>query len=172
MARKCHLVFPRVPAFQRATGSAAWSAVCVCLTHAGYAVQALVIAATSNRQHGLKSIRDGVHQYYHCDSNHDAEFLFTWDPASCEAAPWRNRATAAAEFKIWISSGHRLSSMACNRRWYCRWWAIKRKCVIVCSRSCAKTDADEIMVNGQIFDHQARLHSFELAMDVKEELLG
>ncbi|WP_243562260.1 MULTISPECIES: hypothetical protein, partial [Enterobacteriaceae] len=26
--------------------------------------------------------------------------------------------------------------------------------------------------NGQIFDHQARLHSFELAMDVKEELLG
>ncbi|MCJ8624534.1 hypothetical protein MWG83_29270, partial [Escherichia coli] len=22
------------------------------------------------------------------------------------------------------------------------------------------------------FDHQARLHSFELAMDVKEELLG
>ena len=26
-----------------------------------------------------------------------------------------------------------------------------------------ETDADEIMVNGQIFDHQARLHSFELA---------
>lgn len=35
-----------------------------------------------------------------------------------------------------------------------------------------ETDADEIMVNGQIFDHQARLQSFELAMDVKEELLG
>ncbi|XNM59958.1 hypothetical protein ACLK1T_16245 [Escherichia coli] len=35
-----------------------------------------------------------------------------------------------------------------------------------------ETDADEIMVNGQIFDHQARLHSFELAIDVKEELLG
>lgn len=35
-----------------------------------------------------------------------------------------------------------------------------------------ETDADEIMVNGQIFDHRARLHSFELAMDVKEELLG
>ncbi|WP_250218320.1 hypothetical protein, partial [Escherichia coli] len=29
-----------------------------------------------------------------------------------------------------------------------------------------------IMVNGQIFDHQARLHSFELAMYVKEELWG
>ncbi|WP_228297110.1 hypothetical protein, partial [Klebsiella pneumoniae] len=26
--------------------------------------------------------------------------------------------------------------------------------------------------NGQIFDHQARLHSFDLAMQVKEELLG
>ncbi len=35
-----------------------------------------------------------------------------------------------------------------------------------------KTDADEIMVNGQIFDHQARLHSFELAMDVKGGLQG
>ncbi|MGH2339688.1 LLM class flavin-dependent oxidoreductase, partial [Salmonella enterica subsp. enterica serovar Paratyphi A] len=37
---------------------------------------------------------------------------------------------------------------------------------------CCGTQADEIMVNGQIFDHQARLHSFDLAMDVKEELLG
>lgn len=27
-----------------------------------------------------------------------------------------------------------------------------------------ETEADEIMVNGQIFDHQARLHSFDLAM--------
>ncbi|EPR5387776.1 LLM class flavin-dependent oxidoreductase, partial [Salmonella enterica subsp. enterica serovar Kentucky] len=35
-----------------------------------------------------------------------------------------------------------------------------------------ETQADEIMVNGQIFDHQARLHSFNLAIDVKEELLG
>ncbi|WP_243642202.1 hypothetical protein, partial [Klebsiella pneumoniae] len=25
---------------------------------------------------------------------------------------------------------------------------------------------------GQMFDHQARLHSFDLAMQVKEELLG
>jgi luciferase family oxidoreductase group 1 len=32
-----------------------------------------------------------------------------------------------------------------------------------------ETQADEIMVNGQIFDHQARLHSFDLAMQVKEE---
>ncbi len=35
-----------------------------------------------------------------------------------------------------------------------------------------ETDAYEIMFIGKIFDHQARLHSFELAMDVKEELLG
>ncbi|WP_024560966.1 luciferase-like monooxygenase [Franconibacter pulveris 601] len=34
-----------------------------------------------------------------------------------------------------------------------------------------ETEADEIMVNGQIFDHDARLHSFDLAMQVREELL-
>lgn len=33
-----------------------------------------------------------------------------------------------------------------------------------------ETEADEIMVNGQIFDHDARLHSFDLAMQVREEL--
>ncbi|ELZ8932016.1 luciferase-like monooxygenase [Cronobacter dublinensis] len=35
-----------------------------------------------------------------------------------------------------------------------------------------ETGADEIMVNGQIFDHEARLHSFDLAMQVREELLN
>ncbi|AWS51373.1 luciferase-like monooxygenase [Providencia rettgeri] len=34
-----------------------------------------------------------------------------------------------------------------------------------------QTQADEIMVNGQIFDHQARLHSFELAMQVMNEIM-
>ncbi|MDU6926087.1 luciferase-like monooxygenase [Franconibacter helveticus 513] len=34
-----------------------------------------------------------------------------------------------------------------------------------------ETEADEIMVNGQIFDHDARLHSFDLAMQVREELM-
>lgn len=34
-----------------------------------------------------------------------------------------------------------------------------------------ETEADEIMINGQIFDHDARLHSFDLAMQVREELL-
>ncbi|MCS3603435.1 luciferase family oxidoreductase group 1 [Buttiauxella sp. BIGb0471] len=33
-----------------------------------------------------------------------------------------------------------------------------------------ETQADEIMVNGQIFDTEARLHSFDLAMDVHESL--
>lgn len=33
-----------------------------------------------------------------------------------------------------------------------------------------QTQADEIMVNGQIFDHQSRLYSFELAMQVMNEL--
>ena len=33
-----------------------------------------------------------------------------------------------------------------------------------------ETQADEIMVNGQIFDHQARLRSFELAMQAAESL--
>ncbi|MEW7312437.1 luciferase-like monooxygenase [Buttiauxella gaviniae] len=35
-----------------------------------------------------------------------------------------------------------------------------------------ETQADEIMVNGQIFDSQARMHSFDLAMDVHESLMG
>ena len=33
-----------------------------------------------------------------------------------------------------------------------------------------ETEADELMINGQIFDHQARLHSFEIAMSVRDEL--
>lgn len=33
-----------------------------------------------------------------------------------------------------------------------------------------ETQADEIMVNGQIFDSEARIHSFDLAMDVHESL--
>ncbi len=34
----------------------------------------------------------------------------------------------------------------------------------------AETEADELMINGQIFDNQARLHSFEIAMSVRAEL--
>ncbi|HEI8867819.1 luciferase-like monooxygenase [Serratia sp. AKBS12] len=33
-----------------------------------------------------------------------------------------------------------------------------------------ETEADEIMVNGQIFDHQARLRSFEIVSSVKDDL--
>ncbi|CAI1676603.1 Limonene 1,2-monooxygenase [Serratia quinivorans] len=35
----------------------------------------------------------------------------------------------------------------------------------------SETGADEIMVNGQIFDHQARLHSFEIVAGVKGDLV-
>lgn len=34
-----------------------------------------------------------------------------------------------------------------------------------------ETDADEIMVNGQIFDHQARLRSFEIVAGVKGDIV-
>ena len=34
----------------------------------------------------------------------------------------------------------------------------------------AETGVDELMINGQIFDHEARLHSFEIAMAVRAEL--
>ncbi len=33
----------------------------------------------------------------------------------------------------------------------------------------ARTGADELMVTGQIFDHQARLHSFEIAAQAREQ---
>lgn len=35
-----------------------------------------------------------------------------------------------------------------------------------------ETQADEVMVNGQIYDGQARLRSFELAMEVYREIIG
>lgn len=35
-----------------------------------------------------------------------------------------------------------------------------------------ETQADEVMVNGQIYDCEARLHSFELAMQVREAMAG
>jgi alkanesulfonate monooxygenase SsuD/methylene tetrahydromethanopterin reductase-like flavin-dependent oxidoreductase (luciferase family) len=34
----------------------------------------------------------------------------------------------------------------------------------------ARTGADEIMVTGQIFDHEARKHSFEIAAKARDEL--
>ncbi|PWC18064.1 luciferase-like monooxygenase [Brenneria roseae subsp. roseae] len=34
-----------------------------------------------------------------------------------------------------------------------------------------ETRVDEVMINGQIFDHQARLHSFEIAISVRQDLL-
>jgi len=34
-----------------------------------------------------------------------------------------------------------------------------------------ETDADELMINGQIFDHQARLHSFEIVSQLQSDLV-
>ncbi|MCV9878745.1 luciferase-like monooxygenase [Brenneria izbisi] len=34
-----------------------------------------------------------------------------------------------------------------------------------------ETQVDELMINGQIFDHQARLRSFEIAMSVQQDVL-
>ena len=34
----------------------------------------------------------------------------------------------------------------------------------------AETGADELMLTGQIYDHQARLRSFEIAAEVRERL--
>lgn len=34
-----------------------------------------------------------------------------------------------------------------------------------------ETQADELMINGQIFDHQARLHSFEIVAGLQDELV-
>jgi luciferase family oxidoreductase group 1 len=34
-----------------------------------------------------------------------------------------------------------------------------------------ETEADELMINGQIFDHQARLHSFEIVSQLQGELV-
>lgn len=34
-----------------------------------------------------------------------------------------------------------------------------------------ETDADELMINGQIFDHQARLHSFEIVSQLQGDLI-
>ncbi|XNN28598.1 MsnO8 family LLM class oxidoreductase [Escherichia coli] len=105
------------------------------------------------------------------DGNRDAEFLFTSMQQACEAAPWRNRATAAADSKydqFWSPSERYGVQQALSMSLV----GDKAKVRHGLQSILRETDADEIMVNGQIFDHQARLHSFELAMDVKEELLG
>ncbi|PVF10292.1 LLM class flavin-dependent oxidoreductase, partial [Yersinia pestis] len=34
-----------------------------------------------------------------------------------------------------------------------------------------ETQADELMINGQIFDHQARLYSFETVASLQQDLM-
>ncbi len=36
----------------------------------------------------------------------------------------------------------------------------------------AQTGADELMLTAQIFDHAARLRSFEIAAEVREEIIA
>lgn len=105
------------------------------------------------------------------DSNRDAEFLFT----SMQQAFVKLRRGETGQLPPPIQNmdrpGHRLSSMA-QQALSMSLVGDKAKVRHGLQSILRETDADEIMVNGQIFDHQARLHSFELAMDVKEELLG
>lgn len=50
------------------------------------------------------------------DSNRDAEFLFTSMQQAFVKLRQAKPDNYRHRFKIWISSGHRLSSMACSRR--------------------------------------------------------
>ncbi len=70
----------------------------------------IFIAATSNRQHAGKTIRDGVHQYYRRRQQPRAEFLFTSMQQAFVKLRRGETGNCRRRFKIWISSGHRLSS--------------------------------------------------------------
>ncbi len=169
-------VVVRLQPLQRATGGAAWSAVRVCLTlRAGYVVpvRCIFIAATSNRRHDWKKPYAMVCiNIIAADSNRDAEFLFT----SMQQAFVKLRRGETGQLpppiqnmdQFWSPSEQYGVQQALSMSLV----GDKAKVRHGLQSILRETDADEIMVNGQIFDHQARLHSFELAMDVKEELLG
>ncbi|MDU2978291.1 MAG: luciferase-like monooxygenase [Enterobacter asburiae] len=106
------------------------------------------------------------------DSNRDAEFLFT----SMQQAFVKLRRGETGQLPPPVENMHQLWSAS---EQYGVQQALSMSLVGDKSKVrhgldavLRETQADEIMVNGQIFDHQARLHSFELAMQVKEELVG
>ncbi len=106
------------------------------------------------------------------DSNRDAEFLFT----SMQQAFVKLRRGETGQLPPPVENMHQLWS-ACEQ--YGVQQALRMSLVGDKTKVrhglesiMRETEADEIMVNGQIFDHQARQHSFDLAMQVKEELLG
>jgi alkanesulfonate monooxygenase SsuD/methylene tetrahydromethanopterin reductase-like flavin-dependent oxidoreductase (luciferase family) len=118
----------------------------------------------------LETVRDGVYQY-HCRRQQPRCGISVYLHAAgvCEAASRRNRTAAAAGGKyasavvrfraVWRAAGAEHVAGGDKAKVRHGLESILRE-----------TQADEIMVNGQIFDHQARLHSFDLAMQVKEEI--
>src|SRR5699024_666053 len=96
-------VVVRLQPLQRATGGAAWSAVCVCLTlRAGYVVPGAASLSQQLQTVGTvgETVCDGVHQYYRRRQQPRCRIPVYLNAASlCEAAPRRNRATAATDSK-------------------------------------------------------------------------
>jgi luciferase family oxidoreductase group 1 len=106
------------------------------------------------------------------DSNRDAEFLFT----SMQQAFVKLRRGETGQLPPPVENMHQLWSASeqygVQQALSMSLVGDKAKVRHGLEAVLRETQADEIMVNGQIFDHQARLHSFELAMQVKEELVG
>ena len=106
------------------------------------------------------------------DSNRDAEFLFT----SMQQAFVKLRRGETGQLPPPVQNMHQLWSASeqygVEKALSMSLVGDKTKVRHGLESIMRETEADEIMVNGQIFDHQARLHSFDLAMQVKEELLG
>jgi len=106
------------------------------------------------------------------DSNRDAEFLFT----SMQQAFMKLRRGETGQLPPPVENMHQLWSASeqygVQQALSMSLVGDKAKVRHGLEAVLRETQADEIMVNGQIFDHQARLHSFDLAMQVKEELVG
>ena len=106
------------------------------------------------------------------DSNRDAEFLFT----SMQQAFVKLRRGETGQLPPPVENMHQLWSASeqygVQQALSMSLVGDKAKVRHGLEAVLRETQADEIMVNGQIFDHQARLHSFDLAMQVKEELVG
>ena len=106
------------------------------------------------------------------DSDRDAEFLFT----SVQQAFVKLRRGETGQLPPPVQNMHQLRSASeqygVQKALSMSLVGDKTKIRHGLESILRETQADEIMVNGQIFDHQARLHSFDLAMQVKEALLG
>ncbi len=158
-----------------ATGGAARPAVCLRLAlRAGYVVPALHLyrsnfkpSARLEKPYAMVCIN-----IIAADSNRDAEFLFT----SMQQAFVKLRRGETGQLPPPVENMHQLWSASeqygVQQALSMSLVGDKTKVRHGLESILRETEADEIMVNGQIFDHRARLHSFDLAMQVKEELLG